>query len=147
MPIPNIPVADAEKDSAFSRFLAALTSFFKPTTNPITSAMIKTYTFLSAILADKPITVKDGTASVSIEQLDAIEEALADKDRLCNEQKQTIEDRDKTIADLQAKLAKQPAEPTKQVVEDSKPGDNAPKNDVEAFVEAFNSAKALYNEV
>lgn len=27
--------------------------------------MIKTYTFLSAILADRPITVKDGTASVS----------------------------------------------------------------------------------
>ena len=27
--------------------------------------MIKTYTFLSARLADKPITVKDGTASVS----------------------------------------------------------------------------------
>ena len=63
------------------------------------------------------------------------------------EQKQTIEDRDKTIADLQAKLAKQPAEPTKQVVEDSKPGDNVPKNDVELFVDAYNSAKALYNEV
>ena len=109
--------------------------------------MIKTYTFLSAILADKPITVKDGTASVSTAQLDAIEAALSEKDRLCNEQKQTIEDRDKTIADLQAKLAKQPAEPTRQVVEDSKPGDNAPKNDVEAFVETFNSAQALFAEV
>ena len=102
--------------------------------------MIKTYTFLSAILADKPLTVKDGAATVTMAQLDAIEDALAEKDRLCNEQKQTI-------ADLQAKLDKQPAEPTKQVVEDSKPGDNAPKNDVEAFVETFNSAKALYNEV
>lgn len=157
LPIPNIPIAEAEKDSAFSRFLAALTSLFsakaerqadnKPSTNPITTAIIKTYTFLSAILADKPITVKDGTASVSTAQLDAIEAALADKDRICNEQKQTIEDRDKTIADLQAKLAKQPAEPTKQVVEDSKPGDNVPKNDVELFVDAYNSAKALYNEV
>ena len=45
MPIPNIPVAEIDKDSAFSRFLAALTSFFKPSTNPITTAMIKTYTF------------------------------------------------------------------------------------------------------
>lgn len=157
MTIPNIPIAEAEKDFAFSRFLAALTSLFsakaerqadnKPSTNPVTTAMIKTYTFLSAILADKPITVKDGTASVSTAQLDAIEAALSEKDRLCNEQKQTIEDRDKTIADLQAKLAKQPAEPTKQVVEDSKPGDNAPKNDVELFVDAYNSARALYNEV
>lgn len=157
LPIPNIPIAEAEKDSAFSRFLAALTSLFsakaerqadnKPSTNPITTAMIKTYTFLSAILADKPITVKDGTASVSTAQLDAIEAALANKDRLCNEQKKTIESHEATIADLQAKLAKQPAEPTRQVVEDSKPGDNTPKNEVEAFVETFNSAKALFAEV
>lgn len=157
LPIPNIPIAEAEKDSAFSRFLAALTSLFsakaerqadnKPSTNPITTAMIKTYTFPSAILADNPLTVNDGKAAITATQLDCIEDALAEKDRLCNEQKQTIEDRDKTIADLQAKLAKQPAEPTKQVVEDSKPGDNAPKNDVEAFVETFNSAKALFAEV
>lgn len=140
MPIPNIPIAESDKESAFAKFIAALTSFFKPSTNPITTAMIKTYTFLSAILADKPLTVKDGAATVTVAQLDAIEDALAEKDRLCNEQKQTI-------ADLQAKLDKQPAEPTKQVVEDSKPGDNAPKNDVELFVDAYNSARALYNEV
>ena len=141
MPIPNIPLAESDKESAFAKFIAALTSFFKPSTNPITTAMIKTYTFLSAILADKPLTVKDGAATVTVAQLDAIEDALAEKDRLCNEQKQTI-------ADLQAKLDKQPAEPTKQVVEDSKPGgDPAPKNDVEQFVDTYNSARALYNEV
>lgn len=151
MPIPNIPIAEVDKDSAFSRFLAALTSLFsakaerqadnKPFTNPITTAMIKTYTFLSAILADKPLTVKDGAATVTVAQLDAIEDALAEKDRLCNEQKQTI-------ADLQAKLDKQPAEPTKQVVEDNKlGGTSAPKNDVEQFVDTYNSARALYNEV
>ena len=141
MPIPNIPIAEVDKDSAFSRFLAALTSFFKPSTNPITTAMIKTYTFLSAILADKPLTVKDGAATVTVAQLDAIEDALAEKDRLCNEQKQTI-------AALQAKLDKTPAEPSKQVVEDNKPGgEHAPKNDVEQFVDTYNSARALYNEV
>ena len=140
MPIPNIPIAESDKERAFAKFIAALTSFFKPSTNPITTAMIKTYTFLSAILADKPLTVKDGAATVTLAQLDAIEDALAEKDRLCNEQKQTI-------ADLQAKLDKTPAEPSKQVVEDNKPGEPAPKNDVEAFVETFNSARALYNEV
>ncbi len=148
MPIPNIPIAEADKDSAFSRFIAALTSFFKPTANTITTAMNKTYKFLSAILADKPLTVSDGKATISTEQLDCIEDALADKDRLCNEQKQTIEDRDKTIADLQAKLDKKPAEPTKQVVEDNKGGgEPTPKNDVEQFVDTYNSARALYNEV
>lgn len=151
MPIPNIPIAESDKESAFTKFIAALTSLFSakaerqadniPFTNPITTAMIKTYTFLSAILADKPLTVKDGAATVTVAQLDAIEDALAEKDRLCNEQKQTI-------ADLQAKLDKQPAEPTKQVVEDSKPGgDPTPKNDVEQFVDTYNSARALYNEV
>lgn len=151
MPIPNIPIAESDKESAFAKFIAALTSLFsakaerqadnKPSTNPITTAMIKTYTFLSAILADKPLTVKDGAATVTVAQLDAIEDALAEKDRLCNEQKQTI-------ADLQAKLDKQPAEPTKQVVEDRKPGgDPAPKNDVEQFVDTYNSARALFDEV
>lgn len=151
MPIPNIPIAENDKESAFAKFIAALTSLFsakaerqadnKPSTNPITTAMIKTYTFLSAIMADKPLTVKDGAATVTVAQLDAIEDALAEKDSLCNEQKQTI-------ADLQAKLDKQPAEPTKQVVEDRKPGgDPAPKNDVEQFVDTYNSARALYNEV
>ena len=150
IPIPNIPVAETEKEGVFARFIAALTALFSAKaerqpdfnahTNPITTAMIKTYTFLSAILADKPLTVKDGAATVTVAQLDAIEDALAEKDRLCNEQKQTI-------ADLQAKLDKTPAEPSKQVVEDNKPGEPAPKNDVEAFVETFNSARALYNEV
>ena len=151
MPIPNIPIAESDKESAFAKFIAALTSLFsakaerqadnKPSTNPITTEMIKTYTFLSAILADKPLTVKDGAATVTVAQLDAIEDALAEKDSLCNEQKLTI-------ADLQAKLDKQPAEPTKQVVEDRKPGgDPAPKNDVEQFVDTYNSARALYNEV
>ena len=141
MPIPNIPIAEADKESAFARFLAALTSFFKPSTNPITTAMIKTYIFLSAILADKPLTVKDGAATVTAAQLDAIEAALAEKDRLCNEQKQTI-------ADLQAKLAAKPAEASSQVVEDNKPSGTAgPKNDVEQFVETYNSAKKLFDEV
>ena len=141
MPIPNIPIAEADKESAFARFLAALTSFFKPSTNPITTAMIKTYIFLSAILADKPLTVKDGAATVTAAQLDAIEAALAEKDRLCNEQKQTI-------ADLQAKLAAKPAEASSQVVEDNKPSGSAgPKNDVEQFVETYNSAKKLFDEV
>ena len=141
MPIPNIPLSESDKESAFAKFISALTSFFKPSTNPISTAMIKTYTFLSAILADKPLTVKDGAATVTAAQLDAIEDALAEKDRIYNEQK-------KTIADLQAKLAAKPAEASSQVVEDNKPSGTAgPKNDVEQFVETYNSAKKLFDEV
>ena len=159
MPLPNIPISvidevawlgqEPDKESTFARFLTAITSLFKPSTNSITTAMIKTYTFLSAILADKPLTVNDGKATVSTEQLDCIEDALAEKDRLCNEQKKTIEERDATIAELKAKLDAKPAASTTTVVEDNKPGggEPAPKNDVEAFVDTYNSARALFDEV
>ncbi len=147
MPIPNIPLADTDREGLFGKFLTAIASLFKPSTNPITTAMIKTYTFLSAILADNPLTVNDGKAAITAAQLDCIEDALAEKDRLCNEQKKTIEERDATIADLQAKLAAKPAASTTAVVEDSKPVGDAPKNDVEQFVDTYNSARALYDEV
>lgn len=147
MPIPNIPLADTDREGLFGKFLTAIASLFKPSTNPITTAMIKTYTFLSAILADNPLTVNDGKAAITAAQLDCIEDALAKKDRLCKEQKKTIEERDATIAELQAKLAAKPAASTTAVVEDSKPGGDAPKNDVEAFVDTVNSARALYDEV
>ena len=147
MPIPNIPLAETDREGLFGKFLTAIASLFRSPSNSISTAMIKTYTFLSAILADNPLTVNDGKAAITAAQLDCIEDALADKDRLCNEQKKTIEERDATIADLQAKLAAKPAASTTAVVEDSKPGGDAPKNDVEQFVDTYNSARALYNEV
>ena len=143
IPIPHIPLAEPDKESAFAKFISALTSFFRPNatvTNTLTTAMNKTYTFLCAVLGITALELTNNKASLSDEQLSAIENHLADLGK-------KVEDRDKTIADLQAKLAKQPAEPTKQVVEDSKPGDNAPKNDVEAFVDTYNSARALFDEV
>ena len=147
MPIPNIPLAETDREGLFGKFLTAIASLFRSPSNSISTAMIKTYTFLSAILADNPLTVNDGKAAITAAQLDCIEDALADKDRLCNEQKKTIEERDATITDLQAKLAAKPAASTTAVVEDGKPGGDAPKNDVEQFVDTYNSARALYNGV
>lgn len=141
MPIPNIPLSEADKDSAFTRFLAALTSFFKPSTNPITTAMNKTYTFLCAILGISAIALTDNKASLSDEDLVKIDNALKEKDDV-------IASKDATIADLQAKLDKKPAEDTSAVVDDAKQsGKETPKNDVEQFVDTYNSARALYNEV
>lgn len=141
MPIPNIPLSEADKDSAFTRFLAALTSFFKPSTNPITTAMNKTYTFLCAVLGISAIALTDNKASLSDEDLVKIDNALKEKDDV-------IASKDATIADLQAKLDKKPAEDTSAVVDDAKQsGKETPKNDVEQFVDTYNSARALYNEV
>lgn len=155
MPIPNIPLAETDRDGLFGKFLTAIASLFKPSSNPISTAMIKTYTFLSAILADKPLTVSNGTASVTAEQLDAIENALADKDKTVNEQKAALEAKeadikakDATIAELQAKLAAKPAASTTAVVEQSKPGEKPePKTEAEAYCETVNSARKLFKLV
>ena len=88
------------------------------------------------------------TKTYSEEEYNALNQKLTDANALTESQKKTIEDRDKTIADLQAKLAAKPAVESKQVVEDNKPGgEPKPKNDVEQFVDTYNSARALYNEV
>ena len=141
MPIPNLPIAEVEKDSSFARFLSALTSFFKPTTNPITTAMKKTYTFLCAVLGIQTIELTDNKATLSDEDLVKIDAALKEKD-------DALAAKDRTIADLQAKLDKTPAADTHAVMDDGKQSDRPePKNDVEQFVDTYNSARALYNEV
>lgn len=143
IPIPHIPLAEPDKESAFAKFISALTSFFRPNatvTNTLTTAMNKTYTFLCAVLGITALELINNKASLSDEQLSAIENHLADLGK-------KVEDRDKTIADLQAKLAAKPAVESKQVVEDSKPGEQQPKNDVEQFVDTYNSARALFDEV
>ena len=141
MPIPNIPLAESDRESLFGKFLTAIASLFKPSTNSITKAMNKTYTFICAVLGITALELTDNKAALTGEQLASLENHIADL-------RKKVEDRDATIADLQAKLDKQPAEPTKQVVEDNKPGgEPKPKNDVEQFVDTYNSARALYNEV
>lgn len=128
MPIPNIPLAEQDRESAFGKFLSAITSIFKSQTP-------------NAMPSDTT------TKTYSEEEYNALNQKLTDANALTESQKKTIEDRDKTIADLQAKLAAKPAFESKQVVEDSKPGEQQPKNDVEQFVDTYNSARALFNEV
>lgn len=141
MPIPNIPIADTDREGRFGKFLTAIASLFRPNHNPISSAMNKTYTFLCAVLGLSAIALTDNNASLSDEQLAKIDNALKEKD-------EAIAAKDATIADLQAKLAAKPAASTTTVVEDSKPGgETAPKNEVEAFVDTYNSARQLFNEV
>ena len=157
MPIPNIPISDPEKESAFGKFLTALTSFFRPSTtvpNSIHSTMHKTYKFLSAIFADKPLTVTDGKASLTEAQLDSIEAALSEKDKLAGDRQAqieaheaTIRDKDATIADLQAKLAKKPADESKQIVDNGSKGEPSDKSEAEIYCETVNSARKLFNEV
>ncbi len=140
MPIPNIPLADTEdKSTAFARFLNSLTSFFKPTPNPTATAMNKTYKFICALLSVDALTLTDNSASLTDAQLTSIEDALKAKDeRITALQTQ--------VADLQAKLAAKPADQSQQVI-DTKSNDPEPKNDVEQFVDTYNTARQLFSEV
>lgn len=140
MPIPNIPVAEDDRDGIFAKFLAAISSLFKPVQSHITTVMNKTYTLICALLGIEAISLADGKATVTDEQLGKLEAALAAKDA-------KVSELSAQIADLQAKLAAKPAEQSKQVVDEGKPSDNAPKTDVEAFVDTYNSARQLFKEV
>lgn len=125
MPIPNIPLAEQDKESAFGKFLTAIASIFN----------------------SKSHTQMPEPKTYSEDEYNALNQRLNDANAIADSQKATIEERDKRISELEAKLAKTPAEPSKQVVEDSKPSDNTPKNEVEAFVDTYNSARKLFNEV
>lgn len=131
MPIPDIPISEAERESAFGKFITALSSLFKNQSNNI------------------PMPTENPTPKTYTEaEYNALNARLTEATALADSQKKTIEERDSRIAELEAKLAKTPAEPSKQVVEDSKPaGDPAPKNEVEAFVDTCKSARQLFNEV
>lgn len=125
MPIPNIPIAEADKESPFGKFITALTSLFNSKTH-IPMPDPKTYTE---------------------EEYNTLNQQLTEANALADSQKKTIEERDATIADLNAKLAKKPAEQSKQVVDEKKPTDNADESDFDRFCATVNAARDLYNEV
>ena len=152
MPIPNIPIAAATPDSIISRIVGAITSFFKSTTTSDHSftqkIMNKTYSLICAIIGASAIALTDDRASVTAQQLDSIEAALADKDKTINDHQATIAARDARIAELEAALAAKPADTTANVVDTGKEGSNdSDKSDVEAFVDSYNNARNLYNLV
>ena len=139
MPIPNIPLAETDRESAFAKFLAAISSLFNPkqnipmpTENPTPTP--KTY---------------------SENEYNALSQQLTEANALTDSQKKTIEDRDKAIADrdakiadLEAKLAAKPAASTTTVVEDSKPaGQSEPLTDAEEYCKTVNSARKLFNSI
>ena len=62
-------------------------------------------------------------------------------------QSKMIEAQKAVITEREAKIAALPAASTTSVVEDSKPQEPTEKNEVEAVVDTFNSARKLFNEV
>lgn len=129
MPIPNIPLAESDSNSVFARLLTALSSFFKSK---------------SDILMDTPTQVK----TYSEEEYNALNTSLAEANSRVEQLNKTVADNEARIAELEARLASEPADSSKRVVENSKPtAQESGKSEVEAYVDAFNRAKKLFDEV
>lgn len=134
MPIPNLPIA--EKESAISRFINSISNLFanksdnNVVTNQVSTSMHK-FSSLCALLNIEEFSATDGMVSLSVDQLTAIENRLADDDSEKSQLKQQIE-----------ALNKQPADTGKQVVETKADGNFS---DAEKYVKSFNNARELFN--
>lgn len=146
MPIPNNPLAESDKDSAFAKFLNAISSIFNskshnpmPTENSAPTP--KTYTEDEYNALSQQLTEANALNDSQKKTIEDHTATIADKDK-------AIADRDAKIADLEAKLAAKPAASTTTVVEDSKPGTKSePQTDAEAYCQTVNSARKLFNSI
>lgn len=138
MPIPNLQVVSGERNvesgDNFLRFFSRLTSFFA--NKPKSTIMNKSYTSICSLLGVESITLTDGSASLSNEQLTAINSALEMK-------AQVIADLEEQVAALKAA----PAVASTAVVDDSKAATAEPKNDFEQFCDNVNAARKLYDSL
>lgn len=129
---------DPGQHSALSKIINSLTAFFKPVQKQV--SMSKNYENLCKSLNCESITMADGKASLSDEQLKSIEDALTQKDS-------TIADKQKTIDELQAKLDVKPADTSSQVVDDAKSADNNSNDALDEYVSSASSALNLFNSL
>jgi ATP-dependent protease ClpP protease subunit len=126
MPIPNVPIDEHDKGSAFGNFLNAVASLFRSPSNTISKAMNKTYTLICALLGVEAFAFADNKASLTDKQLSSIEDALKAKDDALAVNAKELADRDKIINDLRdqiTELKKQPGDTTTNVVDNSKHND------------------------
>jgi ATP-dependent protease ClpP protease subunit len=152
MPIPNVPIEEVDKGSAFAKFLNAIASLFRSPSNSITKAMNKTYTLICALLGIEAFALTDNKATLTDEQLTSIEDALKAKDDTIAARTTEVADRDKIINELRdqiTELKKQPGDTTTNVVDNSKHNGTpeTEKTDAEKYCDTVNSARKLYDVV
>ena len=140
MPIPNVPMADEQ--SAFGKFIAAITSLFrkedinKPTTQTLTPTM-HTFSEICAVLAMENITSTDGVITLSVQQVQAIEDALGSGKK-----------REHDLQEEVKALRKAPADSTTQVIDTEKHGARQEeKSYAEQYVDSYNGARQLLAEI
>ena len=133
IPLPNLPVE--EKENPILSFFEKMAAIFQSKSKPQLT-MNKNYKSICALLSIESIALTDGKASLTDEQLTALDKALEMK-------LQVISDLEAQIAALKAA----PAVTSTAVVDDGKQTQAAEKSDYEVFCETVNAANKLYNEV
>ena len=140
MPIPNVPMADEQ--SAFGKFIAAITSLFRNKQDEnlpiINNTTMHKFSLLCAILEIESIAATDGAITITVAQAQAVEDAL-------NASKQ----REQSLENEITALRKAPADTTTQVVDGDKRDlpSHEEKSDAEMYVETYNSATKLFNNL
>lgn len=133
MPLPDVPVE--EKENPILAFFEKMAAIFQSKSKPQLT-MNKNYKSICALLAIESIALTDGKASLTEEQLTALDKALEMK-------LQVITDLEAQIAALKAA----PAATTTAIVDNGKKEPVVDKSDYELFCDTVNAAQKLYNEV
>ena len=159
MPIPNIPTAYSRNETLIERFIAAITSLFKATpsagspedkeashnkSNPSqkhTTTMLQSLPLVGEVLKVEGFAVGEDGVTLSAEQMQAVERALADRDKRNVELKEQNTDLAEQVTALKAK----PAESSQTVVDASK--QQTTLSPFDEFADKVNSAKMLFNLV
>jgi len=145
MPLPNIPISEVDKESTFSKFIAAIASFFKADNSVVNKSshtlMKKSCTLICEILGLDDLELADNQVALSSEQLDKIENHIAGLGK-------KVDERDAEIAELKSKLDKTPAEDSTAVIDENpkKGKDNAP-DALNYFCQTGADAVALFKSL
>ena len=146
MPIPNVPTES--KETLFARFIASIASLFKPShndTNPDqvdnntikhSAQMNQSFSLVGKVLNVEGFAVGESGITLTCEQMQQIERALAERDK-----------RNAELAEQLDAVKKSPADTSTAVVNEAKRDTHQPLNEVESFANAFNNAKQLYNQL
>ena len=134
IPLPNLPVE--EKENPILSFFEKMAAIFQSKSKPQLT-MNKNYKSICALLSIDSIALTDGKASLTDEQLIALDKALEMK-------LQVITDLEAQIAALKAA----PAATTTAIVDDTKQ-DYKPSetSDFDNYCNKVNAARELYNEI
>jgi len=151
MPIPNIPIAESDRDGLFAKFLSALTTLFKNQSNNVMSKdnTPKTYTEGEYNALSQQLNEANALADSQKKTIEDRDKSISDLKASLEARDKAIAERDKTIASLQAKLDAKPAASTSAVVEDGKQSGSKsePFTDAEAYCQTLNSARKLFNSI